>query len=76
MKRILYEDLETALKAREAKIAVLGQGYIGLPTSLLMARAGFTVYGFDVNRNLIDELSRGETRLKQEKGIAELLDDL
>ncbi len=76
MKRILYEDLETALKAREAKIAVLGQGYIGLPTSLLMARAGFTVYGFDVNRNLIDELSRGETRLKQEKGIAELLDEL
>ncbi len=76
MKRILYEDLETALKAREAKIAVLGQGYIGLPTSLLMARAGFTVYGFDVNRNLIEDLSRGETRLKHEKGISELLDEL
>ncbi len=76
MKRVLYEDLETVLKAREAKIAVLGQGYIGLPTSLLMARAGFTVYGFDINGNLIGELSRGETRLRHEKGISELLDQL
>lgn len=76
MRRILYEDLEAAIKAREAKISVLGQGYIGLPTALLMARAGFTVYGFDIDENLIDSLSRGETRLKNEKGISQLLSEL
>ncbi len=76
MKRMLYEDLETAIKAREAKVSVLGQGYIGLPTSLLIARAGFTVYGFDVNEELIRDLSKGSTKLEEEKGIPELLRDL
>lgn len=76
MERILYDDLETAIKSRKAKISVLGQGYIGLPTALLMARAGFTVYGFDIDRDLIDSLSRNETKLKDESGIPQLLSDL
>ncbi|MCD6348963.1 MAG: nucleotide sugar dehydrogenase [Candidatus Korarchaeota archaeon] len=76
MKRVIFEDLETALRAKEAKISVIGQGYIGLPTSLLMARAGFSVYGYDINQTLIKELLDGKTRLNGEKGMKELLNEL
>ena len=38
-----------ALKAREAKLGVIGLGYVGLPLSLTAAIAGFRVLGFDIN---------------------------
>ncbi len=40
------------------KICVLGLGYIGLPTSLLMANAGHCVLGIDINKDIIDKLNR------------------
>lgn len=41
-------------------ICVLGLGYIGLPTSLLLANAGNTVLGVDINREIIEKLNRNE----------------
>jgi UDP-N-acetyl-D-mannosaminuronic acid dehydrogenase len=41
-------------------ICVLGLGYIGLPTSLLLANAGNTVHGVDINRDIIEKLNRNE----------------
>lgn len=32
------------------KITVMGLGYIGLPTAITLAEAGFEVCGFDVNK--------------------------
>ena len=40
-------------------IAVIGLGYIGLPTAALLARCGHRVYGFDVNAKLRRGLQRG-----------------
>ncbi len=40
-------------------IAVIGLGYIGLPTAALLARAGHRVYGYDVNAELRRSLQRG-----------------
>ncbi len=76
MRRILVEDLETIIKSREAKVSVIGQGYIGLPTSLLIAKAGFSVYGYDINQDLIKDLSVGKTKLAKEKGIRDLIKEL
>jgi UDP-N-acetyl-D-mannosaminuronic acid dehydrogenase len=42
------------------KICVLGLGYIGLPTSLLLANAGNTVLGVDINNNIVEKLNRNE----------------
>jgi UDP-N-acetyl-D-mannosaminuronic acid dehydrogenase len=42
------------------KICVLGLGYIGLPTSLLLARAGNKVLGVDINNSIIDKLNNNE----------------
>ena len=41
-------------------INIIGQGYIGLPTSLMFASCGIQVVGTDYNNKLIDSLQQGE----------------
>jgi len=41
-------------------IAVIGLGYIGLPTAALFTRSGHRVYGYDVDAKLRRNLQRGE----------------
>lgn len=41
-------------------VAVIGLGYIGLPTAALFASGGHQVYGYDSNENLRRSLRRGE----------------
>lgn len=43
----------------QERIAVLGQGYVGLPLTLGLANAGFDVVGFDTNARLIERLLEG-----------------
>jgi UDP-N-acetyl-D-glucosamine dehydrogenase len=49
------------LKARNAKVGVIGLGYVGLPLSLLFAEAGFKVTGFDIDESKIVELTAGRS---------------
>lgn len=44
---------------RSKKVCVIGTGYIGLTLSVVIAREGFDVTGFDINRQLINELNSG-----------------
>jgi UDP-N-acetyl-D-galactosamine dehydrogenase len=41
------------------RIAVLGLGYVGLPLTLALARAGFDVLGFDIHPPMIEALRAG-----------------
>lgn len=43
-----------------SNICIMGLGYIGLPTASLLACAGNTVHGVDVNKKVVDALNRGE----------------
>lgn len=52
-------------------VAVYGLGYIGLPTSLEFAKAGYTVVGIDVNAEVCEKLSKGQVHLHEE-GLQEL----
>ncbi len=52
-------------------INVIGLGYIGLPTALMMASHGVEIIGTDYNRQLVDTLNRGQTTFKEE-GLDEL----
>ena len=52
-------------------VNVIGLGYIGLPTALMMASHGVEVIGTDYNRELIATLKAGKTTFK-EKGLDEL----
>lgn len=52
-------------------VNVIGLGYIGLPTALMMASHGVEVVGTDYNRELVDTLTSGHTTFK-ENGLDEL----
>jgi UDP-N-acetyl-D-mannosaminuronic acid dehydrogenase len=53
------------------KICVIGLGYIGLPTSLLLASAGHEVLGVDINSKIIEKLKKNELPFI-EPGLKEL----
>ena len=52
-------------------VNVIGLGYIGLPTALMMASHGVEVIGTDYNKELVATLNSGKTTFK-EKGLDEL----
>lgn len=52
-------------------VNVIGLGYIGLPTALMMASHGVDVVGTDYNKELVATLNAGKTTFK-EKGLDEL----
>ncbi|PWF81054.1 UDP-N-acetyl-D-mannosamine dehydrogenase [Kocuria rosea] len=42
------------------KIVVVGLGYIGLPTAVVLANNGFQVRGVDINTSNVNRINRGE----------------
>ena len=52
-------------------INVIGLGYIGLPTALMMAAHGVEVVGTDYNKELVATLNAGKTTFKED-GLDEL----
>lgn len=52
-------------------INVIGLGYIGLPTALMMASHGVEIVGTDYNKEIVDTLNAGHTTF-QEDGLDEL----
>ncbi len=57
-------DLRTKIEDRTARIAVIGQGYVGLPLALVFNEAGFPVIGFDVDAVKVAALGRGESYIR------------
>lgn len=55
------------------KVCVIGLGYIGLPTALIMAANGVEVVGVDRSKELVDTLNAGKTTF-EEKGLDELFE--
>lgn len=52
-------------------VNVVGLGYIGLPTALMLASHGIEVVGTDYNKKLVDTLNAGKTTFKED-GLDEL----
>ena len=44
---------------KKKKCCVIGLGYIGIPTSIIAASAGFNVIGVDINPDVVDNLNKG-----------------
>jgi len=53
------------------EVCVLGLGYIGLPTSLMLAASGKQTIGVDINEHLLTQLQGGKVTF-QEDGLEEL----
>jgi len=52
-------ELMEKIRAKTAKIGVIGLGYVGLPLAVEKAKAGFHVTGFDVQKKKVDMVNRG-----------------
>jgi len=55
-------------------INVVGLGYIGLPTALMLAKAGNEIVGTDYNKTLVETLNKGQVTFKED-GLPELFND-
>ncbi len=49
----------------ELKVAVLGLGYIGLPTAAVIARTGASVLGVDVTQSIVDTVNSGKVHIEE-----------
>ena len=52
-------NLSARLSTRSARVSVVGQGYVGLPLAVELARAGFPVTGLDTDLDRIEALNAG-----------------
>jgi UDP-N-acetyl-D-glucosamine dehydrogenase len=55
----LSSELKAKIEARQAKVAIIGMGYVGLPLALLYIGQRFPVTGFDIDGRKVDTLNRG-----------------
>jgi len=54
-----YAGLKSKIAARQARVAVIGLGYVGLPLALLYCGQGFPVTGFDIDDHKVKTLEEG-----------------
>jgi UDP-N-acetyl-D-mannosaminuronic acid dehydrogenase len=47
----------------QPKVVTIGLGYIGLPTSALIANNKIPVYGVDINQNVVDTINAGKIHI-------------
>lgn len=47
----------------DLKVCVIGLGYIGLPTSALLANRGYNVQGIDVSQSVVDTINQGDIHI-------------
>ncbi len=57
----MSHSLERKIADREARVCVIGLGYVGLPLAVELARVGFVVTGLDTDPARVGALSRGES---------------
>ena len=53
----IVEILKQEIKM--VKVAVIGLGYIGLPTAILLAESGFDIYGYDIDAEKVAKIKQG-----------------
>jgi UDP-N-acetyl-D-glucosamine dehydrogenase len=52
------------IRARDARVGVIGLGYVGLPLAVELARAGFHAVGFDVIAEKVERVNAGDSYIK------------
>ena len=55
----LISELKNRIDTRQARIGVIGLGYVGLPLALLYTEAKFRVTGFDIDQRKVGTLTSG-----------------
>jgi len=55
------EALLERIRRKEARVGVVGLGYVGLPLAVEFAEAGFTVLGIDLDPNRVAAINAGQS---------------
>ena len=55
----LFDLLKSKIQQRQARVGIIGMGYVGLPLALLYSEQKFPVTGFDIDARKIETLSKG-----------------
>jgi len=56
---VSIDQLKTKIQQREARVGIIGLGYVGLPLALLYSEQKFRVTGFDIDTRKVDALAKG-----------------
>jgi UDP-N-acetyl-D-glucosamine dehydrogenase len=62
------DSLKSKIKDRQAKIGIIGLGYVGLPLALLFTEQGFAISGFDIDQRKVDTLAKGASYIYRISG--------
>jgi UDP-N-acetyl-D-glucosamine dehydrogenase len=57
----LFSTLKSKIEQRQARVAIIGLGYVGLPLALLYSEEKVRVTGFDIDERKIKMLATGQT---------------
>lgn len=60
----VYETLLHAIQQKNARVGVVGLGYVGLPLIQAFANAGFRTLGFDVDADKVRKLQAGQSYIQ------------
>ena len=55
------EETRRRIESRQARIGIVGMGYVGLPLALLFSEECFAITGFDIDPAKVEALNRGES---------------
>jgi len=56
-----YVALKQLIETKNAKVGVIGLGYVGLPLAIEMVKNGFIVYGIDIDETKLMRLQNGKS---------------
>jgi UDP-N-acetyl-D-glucosamine dehydrogenase len=72
---VIAARLTERIRTKQAKVGVLGLGYVGLPLAVEFAKAGFQVIGIDVSEPKVRMLNQGESYIQDvpTEEVAELV---
>ena len=52
-------ELKQKIETRQARVGIVGMGYVGLPLALLFSDERFQVTGFDIATDKVEKLNAG-----------------
>src|SRR5579871_2140006 len=54
-------ELKQRIESRQARVGIIGMGYVGLPLALLFSAERFRVTGFDIAADKVEKLNAGDS---------------
>ena len=57
-------NLKSKIQHRDARIAIIGLGYVGLPLAIRFSEEGFQTIGFDIDDSKVKMLNEGKSYIK------------